>query len=82
VRSSRSGAWLKMCNFVQTGRGCVMLSRSSKLSLCRKELEAGGGQVRAAFPIGHPRRWHFTLPIVIASAASETVLHTVYIYAH
>jgi hypothetical protein len=27
--------------------------RSSKLSLCTTELEAGGGQVRAALPIGH-----------------------------
>jgi hypothetical protein len=55
------GRGCEMCNFVQTGRGCVVLSRLSKLSLCRKELEAGGGQVRAALPIGHPRRWHFPL---------------------
>jgi hypothetical protein len=55
----------EMCNFVQAGRGCVVLSRSSKLSLCRKELEAGGEGRSVQLPDWPPTT--LTFPIAPSS---------------
>jgi len=64
VGSSRCVMWVRICNFVQTVGGCVVLWRSSKLSLCRKQLEAGGWRCPCSSPDWPPLYWHLPSPSI------------------
>jgi hypothetical protein len=61
----------------------VVLWRFSKLSLCRKELEAGGGKVRAASRLAtNPPGTFHLVPLVLYYLASRLPSFTLYNTAH